>query len=130
MVEGARGGLVEKKRKKGAMGEEDVETDDVCCGGVSDLSGRKFVFCWCSVLRKLKGSVPPSCWIWKGSAWFSGVLKDGCGVDTVTKGPGVGVVGWWKTNADGKEVKPSLEGVGVGEKLGEVGETRWGENSV
>lgn len=113
---------MEKKRKKGAMGEE-AEMDDVCCGGAFDPSGRKFVFCWCSVLRKLKGSLPPSCWIWKGSSWFSGVLRDGCGVGTVTKGPGVGVVGWWKTNADGKEVKPSLEGVGVGEKLGEVGET-------
>lgn len=55
---------------------------------------------------------------------------DGPDVDTVTKGPLDCWVGWWKTNADGKE-EPNLEGVGVGEKLGEVEETRGGEeNSV
>lgn len=81
------------------------------------------MFCWCSVLRKLKGSVSPSCWKWKESTWFSRVLKAGRGEEIVTKGPLGGWVGRWKSGADEKEVTLNLEGVGVGEKLGEVGET-------
>lgn len=60
VVEDARGGLVEKKWKKGAMGEEEVWLGVSGCG-VFDISRRKFVSCWWSVLRKLKGSVSPSC---------------------------------------------------------------------
>lgn len=59
----------------------------------------------------------------------SEVLTEGLSVETVTRDSGDGDEGWRKTNAAGDEVKPSLDGVGVGEKLGEVGETLGGEEN-
>lgn len=80
------------------------------------------MFWWCSVFRKLKGSVSPSWRMWTESKWFSGIPREGLWEDT-TKGLGGGWGGLLNTKADGKEVKPNLEGVGVGEKL-EDGEVR------
>lgn len=57
------------------------------------------------------------------------VLTEGLAGETATRGSGDGDEGWRKTNAAGDEVKLSLDGVGVGEKLGEVGETLCGEEN-